>query len=128
MFFEFKLLRIALIIILGNAASVFAADERHKSIELDVASVRVTTVTGEGLSLMERDVTVKGALQRWCQNNGWQLIWESDIDFLIETEMNYGSEIQSALRTLFDHLAMGGPRLHAVMYSQNSVLIVKKLY
>lgn len=80
------------------------------------------------LSLKEGDLTVKGAVGRWCQNNGWKLIWEPDIDFLIQTEIEYSLDIRNALSTLFDHLAASGPRLHAVMYTQNKVLIIKKLY
>lgn len=107
-----------------------------KSIEeIDESIVIPTVVSAENLisptqalSLTGRDLTVKEAIGRWCRDNGWKLIWESDVDFYIQTEIEYSLNFENALATLFDHLAVSGPRLHAVMYTQNKVLIIKKLY
>lgn len=79
------------------------------------------------LSLRRSDHTVQGSVERWAQNNGWELRWLADIDYHIDTEINYSLDIQNSLETLFDHLSISGPRLHAVMYMQNKVLVVRRL-
>lgn len=79
------------------------------------------------LQLGKDDVSVRSALQRWCRSNGWQLVWQADVDFLVETEISYGADIKEALPALFDHLSVIGPRLHAVMFMQNKVLLVRRL-
>ena len=69
--------------------------------------------------------TLRGALTRWCADSDYQLVWQSDQDFVIDSQMSFprGVTFDEAVRQTVRAVWRQHPTLKAETY-KNRVLVV----
>lgn len=70
------------------------------------------------------DMTVRGVLERWSAQAGWQLVWELSVDYPIEAEASITSQFELAVETLTKSLQGAEVPPKAIIYRGNRVLRV----
>ncbi|KMZ11251.1 hypothetical protein BHUM_01104 [Candidatus Burkholderia humilis] len=71
---------------------------------LDVAPVVVSTAGGSSpaggvlsLTITPQDINLRNALDRWFQQQGWQLAWKIDDDLPLEFNATFSGDFKSVL-------------------------------
>lgn len=72
------------------------------------------------------DRTLSGALQRWTQSAGWQLVWEAERDFVVEVDLQFEGAFSAVLDTVMQSLADTDYPLQAVANPQVKVLRIRR--
>lgn len=67
------------------------------------------------------------ALQRWCAQTGWQLVWEAERDFPVEVQVGISGTFVEALHQVMDSLSDSDYPLQAVLNPRTQVLRVRHL-
>lgn len=70
------------------------------------------------------DRTLNTTLARWSTTAGWQLVWDMDVDYPIETRAVLGGSFQEAVGAVMQSLAGASVPLQATFYDGNRVLRV----
>lgn len=70
------------------------------------------------------DGTLKGALQRWSQAAGWQLVWELPVDFAVEARAQVPGAFEDAVAAVMRSMEQSEMPMKAVFYRGNKVLRV----
>jgi hypothetical protein len=68
------------------------------------------------------DKTLNGALARWAQNAGWQLVWEVPVDYAVEAETSIPGTFEHAIETVTKSMETAEIPLKAIFYKGNSVI------
>ena len=56
-------------------------------------------------SIEQSDKSLSSALERWAQKAGWQMVWEAERDFVIESNLHLEGEFLKAVGTVMQSLA-----------------------
>lgn len=56
-------------------------------------------------SLQPEDKRLSAALHRWAQQAGWQVVWEADRDFVIESSLHLSGDFLTSVGTVMQSLA-----------------------
>jgi Toxin co-regulated pilus biosynthesis protein Q len=76
--------------------------------------------------LLQTDVTLYGALSRWCQKENWQLLWDADRDFPIDAEITIEGFFSDAVATVLSSLESTDYPMQAVMNPNTKMLTILK--
>lgn len=68
------------------------------------------------------DRTLNTTLARWSVNAGWQLVWDMEVDYPIETRALLQGTFQEAVATVAQSLAGASVPVQATFYEGNRVL------
>jgi hypothetical protein len=74
------------------------------------------------------DKTVRMALNRWVRLSGWQLVWDIDKDFPIESEVVLKTSFKDAVTTLVNSLANTDSPVQALFYEKSKTLRIVRYY
>jgi len=77
-------------------------------------------------SLEQSDKCLSSALERWAQQAGWQLVWEVDRDFLIESNLHLEGEFLKAVGTVMQSLSQTDYPLQAKANSATLTLRISR--
>jgi hypothetical protein len=73
------------------------------------------------------DGTLKGAMRRWADAAGWQLVWELPADYPITAYAEVPGDFEAAVATVARSLEHADTPMKAIFYRGNKVLrIVSK--
>lgn len=56
-------------------------------------------------SLQPEDKRLSAALNRWAQQAGWQIVWEAERDFVIESSLHLSGDFLKSVSTVMQSLA-----------------------
>jgi hypothetical protein len=56
-------------------------------------------------SLQPEDKRLSAALNRWAQQAGWQIVWEAERDFIIESSLHLSGDFLKSVSTVMQSLA-----------------------
>lgn len=68
------------------------------------------------------DRTLNTTLARWSANAGWQLVWDMEVDYPVETRAVLQGTFQEAVATVAQSLAGASVPVQATFYEGNRVL------
>lgn len=72
--------------------------------------------------IVPNDRTLNSTLSRWAANAGWQLVWDMEVDYPIETRAVLQGTFQEAVATVAQSLAGASVPVQATFYEGNKVL------
>ncbi len=76
-----------------------------------------------------RGQTLRSILEKWAQEADTALIWESNYDYPLQTDIEISGDFETAVRTVLDGLADANPRplgrLHRNQPSGQAVLVIE---
>jgi hypothetical protein len=86
------------------------------------------TRTGEPViwSLGPSDKRLSVALSRWAQQAGWQLVWEADRDFVIESNLHLSDDFLKSIGAVMQSLANTDYPLQAKANSSTLTLRINR--
>ena len=68
------------------------------------------------------DATLKGALTRWAEAAGWQLVWELPVDYAVSARTEIKGNFTTAVETVAASMATADTPMKAIFYEGNRVL------
>jgi hypothetical protein len=68
------------------------------------------------------DATLKSAIARWAAAAGWQLSWETDIDYAVSTHASIHGTFEIAVETVVRAMEQADAPIKAIFYRGNQVL------
>lgn len=68
------------------------------------------------------DGTIHATLARWAASAGWQLVWELQVDYPIESRATLQGSFEDAVATVARSLQETSAPARAIFYSGNQVL------
>lgn len=68
------------------------------------------------------DTTLKGALTRWAEAAGWQLVWELPVDYAVSARTEIKGNFTTAVETVAASMATADTPMKAIFYEGNRVL------
>jgi hypothetical protein len=80
-----------------------AATPSAKPVALEANTTR--TGSRQVWSIEQSEKRLSSALERWAQQAGWQLVWEADRDFVIESNLHLEGEFLKAVGTVMQSLS-----------------------
>ena len=80
-----------------------AATQGAKPVVLEANTMR--TGTRQVWSIEQSEKRLSSALERWAQLAGWQLVWEAERDFAIESNLHLEGEFLKAVGTVMQSLS-----------------------
>lgn len=73
------------------------------------------------------DSSVRGLLERWCKESGYQLLWEVSVDLQIGASATVTGTFEEALNSLLASLTNSEYPVEAMVYDNRVVRIVKHI-
>lgn len=86
----------------------------------------VTPQESASWSVRKSDGTVRRMLHRWASSSGWQLIWEAQRDFPIETDFQIQGTFREAVGLVMESLAGSDFPLQASLNSHLRLIRISK--
>ena len=80
-----------------------AATQGAKPVVLEANTIR--TGSRQVWSIEQSEKRLSSALERWAQLAGWQLVWEAERDFAIESNLHLEGEFLKAVGTVMQSLS-----------------------
>lgn len=87
-----------------------------------MASARELREPDQRWSLMIEDRTLYRTLSRWSSTAGWQLIWDAERDFRIESDVHLTGQFLTVLGIVLDTLRDSDYPLQAIVNSRTQVV------
>lgn len=81
-------------------------------------------VTPRVWEISPADRTLKNTLARWAAADGWQLVWELQVDYPVETRATIEGSLDEAVGIVARTLDDSGVPIQAIFYAGNRVLRV----
>jgi hypothetical protein len=69
-----------------------------------------------------KDKTLRGALTKWCNMAGWQLVWNVNSDYMINVSWELNGSFESAVNEVLQATKNMEPPLKGIMHDSNKVL------
>ena len=76
--------------------------------------------------LRMEDKTLSNTLARWAQQDGWQLVWDAERDFPIESQVSLQGSFVEVIRLVMDSLADTDYPLQAILNPDTRVLRIAR--
>lgn len=76
--------------------------------------------------IRKTDNFVSSALARWAKDAGWQLVWDTEVDLVVDADASYEGEFEQSIESLFNELSITKVPLKATLYHGNKVVRVSR--
>lgn len=70
--------------------------------------------------------SLKGTLEGWGRVAGWSVVWDSDVDYILESSASFPGDFEEAVGRLVDAIYIDKPEIEATLYSGNRVLRIQR--
>lgn len=84
----------------------------------------VPEVAPPTFDIRKADNFVSTTLDRWAKDAGWQLVWDTDVDLVVDADSEYSGSFEVAVETLFGELSLSKVPLKATLFEGNKVIRV----
>jgi len=101
-----------------------AATSSAKPVMLEANTSRVGS--RQVWSIEQSEKRLSSALERWAQQAGWQLVWEAERDFVIESNLHLEGEFLKAVGTVMQSLSKTDYPLQAKANSATLTLRISR--
>ena len=84
------------------------------------------TVNRGGSWAVIKGAYLKATLEGWTREAGWDLIWDSSIDYQLGASAAFHEDFESAVTHLIDTIYIDNPEIVATLYRGNKVLRIEE--
>jgi hypothetical protein len=111
----------------ARAGGVFSASQVLESIRGNKPTIDTTALAGQSVWLVDpRDGTLSQTLGRWAKEAHWQMNWDADRDFVIDTSLAMSGTLREAIELVMLSLAHTDYPLQAAMNSSTCTMRVSR--